>query len=86
VQTTRTLASALVDTAGEGDGVAERLRVAAYGEGRGDEVLTEDSALGSGLLAEVVRQWEGATRPAQDAGVRVCRLRSSVVLDRSGGA
>lgn len=87
VQTTRTLAQALVDTSGSGPKVwLNASGVAAYGEGRGDELLTEDSALGSGFLAEVVRQWEAETQPAQDAGVRVCRLRTSVVLDRSGGA
>jgi hypothetical protein len=87
VQTTRTLARALVDTADSAPRVwLNASGVGAYGEGRGDEVLTEDSPLGAGFLAEVVRQWEGETQPAQDAGVRVCLLRTSVVLDRSGGA
>lgn len=87
VQTTRTLARALVDTAGDGPTVwLNASGVGAYGEGRGEEVLTEDSPLGAGFLAEVVRQWEAETQPAQDAGVRVCRLRTSVVLDRHGGA
>ena len=88
VQTTRTLAHALVDTHDPGRAVVwlNASGVGAYGEGRGDEVLTEDSATGSGFLADVVRQWEAETQPAQDAGVRVCRLRTSVVLDKRGGA
>ena len=87
VQTTRTLSRALVDTTGGDRKVwLNASGVGAYGEGRGDEILTEDSALGSGFLAEVVRQWEAETQPAQEAGVRVCRMRTSVVLDRSGGA
>ena len=87
VQTTRTLSRALVDTTGGDRKVwLNASGVGAYGEGRGGEILTEDSALGSGFLAEVVRQWEAETQPAQDAGVRVCRMRTSVVLDRSGGA
>ena len=55
-----------------------------YGD-RGDDVLTEDSAPGSGFLAEVTREWEAATAPAADAGVRVAIARNGVVLDPAGG-
>ncbi|MGD0313281.1 MAG: TIGR01777 family oxidoreductase [Acidimicrobiales bacterium] len=53
---------------------------------RGDEELTEESAAGSGYLAEVCRAWELATRPAQDAGIRTVLLRTGIVLSRHGGA
>ncbi|MFO0869093.1 MAG: TIGR01777 family oxidoreductase [Pirellulales bacterium] len=56
-----------------------------YGD-RGDELLTEDSATGTGFLAEVGVAWEEATRPAVDAGVRVVQLRIGIVLTRQGGA
>jgi len=56
-----------------------------YGD-RGDEIVTEDSPTGSGFLAEVCRQWEAATEPASDAGIRVCRLRTGMVLAPDGGA
>jgi uncharacterized protein (TIGR01777 family) len=56
-----------------------------YGD-RGDELLDERSAAGTGFLAEVVKQWEGATQPAIDAGVRVVVLRLGVVLSPRGGA
>lgn len=56
-----------------------------YGS-RGDEVLDETSAQGSGFLAEVVRDWEGAAVVAADAGIRVVNLRLGVVLDAAGGA
>jgi uncharacterized protein len=56
-----------------------------YGD-RGDEELTEKSSLGSGFLSDVCRQWEAATRPAEDAGVRVVHIRSGVVLSPEGGA
>jgi uncharacterized protein (TIGR01777 family) len=56
-----------------------------YGD-RGDEILDEQSAPGSDFLAGVVREWEDATRLATDAGVRVVRLRSGVVLSPRGGA
>jgi len=56
-----------------------------YGD-RGDEELTEASTKGDGFLADVVDDWEQATAPAADAGVRVAHLRSGVVLSRRGGA
>ena len=56
-----------------------------YGD-RGDEVLTERSAPGEGFLADVVRAWEAATAPAQDAGIRVAHLRTGIVMSRRGGS
>jgi uncharacterized protein (TIGR01777 family) len=56
-----------------------------YGE-RGDEVVTEESSNGSGFLAEVCRDWESATIPAQQAGIRVANFRIGVVLSPDGGA
>jgi uncharacterized protein (TIGR01777 family) len=56
-----------------------------YGS-RGDEVLTESSGPGTGFLADVCAQWEGATTAASDAGIRVVHLRSGIVLSAAGGA
>lgn len=57
-----------------------------YGIDRGDEVLTETSAPGTtGLLTQVSREWEAATAPASEAGVRVCHLRTCLVLSGRGG-
>jgi uncharacterized protein (TIGR01777 family) len=56
-----------------------------YGN-RGEEVLTEQSTAGSGFLADTCTAWEAATRPAQDAGIRVVHLRFGIVLDKNGGA
>lgn len=56
-----------------------------YGD-RGEEVLTEESAPGSGFLAEVCRQWEAATLAAKNKGIRVAELRIGVVLSPKGGA
>ncbi|MCU1457829.1 MAG: hypothetical protein JWL73_1921 [Actinomycetia bacterium] len=55
-----------------------------YGN-RGDEILTEDSARGSGYLADVVEQWEQAAQPASDAGIRVVHPRTGIVLSPKGG-
>jgi uncharacterized protein (TIGR01777 family) len=56
-----------------------------YGN-RGDEVLTESSASGTGFLADVTREWEAATAAAEQAGIRVVHLRLGVVLSARGGA
>ena len=56
-----------------------------YGN-RGDEILTEDSALGSGFLADVGKAWAAAADPARDADIRVVTFRQGVVLTRRGGA
>jgi len=56
-----------------------------YGS-RGDETLDEQSASGSDFLAEVCREWELATQPAAQAGVRVVNLRFGVILSEDGGA
>ena len=56
-----------------------------YGD-RGDELLTEESGPGQGFLADLAQQWEAATGPARDAGIRVVNLRIGVVLARGGGA
>ncbi|MFI6329354.1 TIGR01777 family oxidoreductase [Micromonospora chersina] len=51
----------------------------------GDRTVEEDSPAGEGFLADVCRVWEAATRPAEDAGVRVVRLRTGLPLHRDGG-
>jgi uncharacterized protein (TIGR01777 family) len=56
-----------------------------YGD-RGSEPLTEASEPGDLFLSEVCLQWEGATQPAADAGIRVAVVRTGLVLAREGGA
>ena len=56
-----------------------------YGS-RADEPLDEDSSNGEGFLAEVAREWEGATAAARRDGARVVNLRFGVVLSTQGGA
>jgi len=53
---------------------------------RGDEILTEESAPGTGFLAEVCQEWENAAREAEQANVRVCSIRIGLVLSSKGGA
>jgi uncharacterized protein (TIGR01777 family) len=56
-----------------------------YGN-RGDEVLREESAPGTGFLAEVCQDWEEATTPAVQADIRTAHLRTGIVLSPKGGA
>jgi uncharacterized protein (TIGR01777 family) len=56
-----------------------------YGD-RGDQILTEESEPGSGFLADLAEQWEAASQPARDVGVRVVHFRQGMVLTRKGGA
>jgi len=56
-----------------------------YGN-RGDEELTEAAGPGRGFLSEVCQQWEAATAPAAEAGIRTCLLRTGIVLTPDGGA
>lgn len=56
-----------------------------YGS-RGDKVLDEQSASGSDFLSQVCREWELATQPAAQAGIRVVNLRLGVIMSGKGGA
>jgi uncharacterized protein (TIGR01777 family) len=84
VDGTATVAAALADL-GEPIALVSGSAIGVYGD-RGEEVLTEDSPAGRGFLADVVQAWESATRPAQDAGLRVVHARTGLVLTPHGGA
>jgi uncharacterized protein len=56
-----------------------------YGS-RGDELLREESAPGTGFLAQVCQEWEEATTPAVQADIRTAHIRTGVVLSPKGGA
>jgi len=56
-----------------------------YGD-RGSEELTETSRPGTGFLSELCRNWEDAATEAENAGMRVVRVRIGVILSSQGGA
>lgn len=56
-----------------------------YGD-RGEERLTESSRMGSNFLARLCRDWEAATEPAVQGGIRVVHLRFGIILSPKGGA
>lgn len=55
-----------------------------YGD-TGDRPVEEDAPAGDGFMADLCRVWEAATAPAEQAGIRVVRLRLGLPLDRTGG-
>ena len=56
-----------------------------YGFDRGDALLCEESVRGDGFLADVVADWEAATAPAADSGLRVVTVRTGIVQSARGG-
>lgn len=59
--------------------------VGIYGN-RGEEILTEESAPGTGFLAETCQGWEAASRQLEREGCRVVHLRFGMILSSHGGA
>lgn len=55
-----------------------------YGD-RGDEPLDEGSRPGDDFLARTALEWEGATAPAEEAGIRVVHQRHGPVIGAGGG-
>jgi hypothetical protein len=85
VEGTRLLADALVRLERRPAVLVSASAVGIYGH-RGDEVLEESAAPGTGFLAEVGQAWEAATIPARESGIRVVLPRLGIVLSPSGGA
>ena len=85
VQSTQLLARAIAGLAKKPAVFLSGSAIGIYGS-RGDALLDESSGLGDDFLADVGREWEAATRAAEDAGVRVVHLRTGIVLNPSGGA
>ncbi len=85
VDGTRLLASALAGLSDKPKVLVSGSAVGVYGD-RGDEVVDHRSAPGTGFLADIGRDWEAATAPAEDAGIRTVHLRTGIVLAMAGGA
>lgn len=82
VEGTKALAAA-ISQADPPPGVLVSASAAGYYGDRGAEELDESAPAGEGFLASVCVDWE---RAADEAAVRVVKIRAGVVLDRSGGA
>ncbi|HEX3560571.1 MAG TPA: TIGR01777 family oxidoreductase [Pyrinomonadaceae bacterium] len=84
VQGTRLLAEALAGLNEKPLVLVSASAIGFYGD-RAGEALHEESASGEGFLSEVCREWEKATLPASQAGIRVVHLRIGLVLSADGG-
>jgi uncharacterized protein (TIGR01777 family) len=85
VVTTRTLAEAIAASDRKPAFLAQN-GVAGYGD-QGDVPLTEESAsTADTFMGGVTRAWQDAAGPAADGGARVVVMRTSVILDKRGGA
>ncbi|GFG64079.1 nucleoside-diphosphate sugar epimerase [Mycobacterium kubicae] len=82
---TRRLAEAVALTPNGPRALISASAIGYYGYDRGDATLTEDSERGDGFLADVVVDWEDATSAAEQAGVRVVRVRTGIVQSPRGG-
>lgn len=80
------LLSRTLATMQDGPRVLVSASAVGYYGNRGADNIVESEPAGRGFLAEVCRAWEGATKPAERAGIRVVNLRTGVALSPKGGA
>ena len=85
IDATTTISDALAAAAAADPGRSRVLLSASavgyYGD-TGARVVTEEDPAGQDFLAQLCAQWEAATAPAEDAGVRVVHQRTGLVLAR----
>ena len=86
VDSSRTLSSALAQLDPLPEVLVQSSGIDYYGSDRGDRVLVESDEPGDAFLSDVCVDWEAASRPAVDAGIRVAHMRTGVVLGPGGGA
>jgi uncharacterized protein len=86
VDSTSTLATAIaaLDADRRPGVLVNSSAVGVYGD-TGDTKTDETAPRGSGFLPDLCRDWEAATEPAIQAGVRVALLRTGLPLDANGG-
>jgi uncharacterized protein len=84
VKGTRLLSETMANLARKPKTFINASAVGFYGS-RGNQLLDEESGPGEGFLAGVCRQWESATARAEQADIRVVKLRLGVILTKDGG-
>jgi uncharacterized protein len=84
VLATRALATALAAATPTPKAFITASAIGWYGD-TGGAAVTEDAPAGKAFLSRVVADWEAASAPASDKGIRVAHLRSGLVLGAGGG-
>lgn len=85
VDTTRALVTALAKMSARPRVLVSSSAIGIYGN-RGDELLNEESSIGTDFLSELARSWESEALRAEAIGIRVVLIRFGVVLSRTSGA
>ena len=85
VLSTKLLYKAIEETKAPIKTIISASAVGFYGD-RADEILNENSANGTGFLAECCQQWERAVDEGLKFGVRLVKFRIGLVLSKQGGA
>jgi uncharacterized protein (TIGR01777 family) len=85
VEATTVLAKTLLGLARPPRVLVNASAIGIYGD-RGDEVLDEASAPGTGFLADVAKSWESSAAPVIERGIRTVFTRFGIVLSAAGGA
>ena len=86
IKGTQALAQALAKCDRKPNVLISGSAVGYYGSRGREELLDEQSSPAHDFLASLCQEWEAATRPAGDAGIRVASLRTGLVLSPDGGA
>lgn len=87
----RTVTGQLLHNMTIGSGITPSVYITAsgvnyYGSENREKIFFESDPPAGDFLGETCRLWEATADPFSDAGVRVVRLRTAVVLARSGSA
>jgi len=85
VKSTRLLASKIAELKHPPKLFISGSAIGYYGE-TASNTVDESSIAGNDFLAYVAREWEKATKSAQEIGIRTVNLRTGIVLSTQGGA
>jgi uncharacterized protein len=85
IDTTRALVGALAKMNVRPRVIVSASAIGLYGN-RGDELLTEESKVGTDFLAGLAKEWEAEALKAEAIGIRVVLARFGIILAREGGA
>ncbi|MDR9468615.1 TIGR01777 family oxidoreductase [Marinospirillum sp.] len=85
VETTRQLVKWMITQNSPPQVLVSASAVGYYGE-QGDRIITEDTPPEPGFTYDLCAAWEAEALRAEEQGIRVCLVRTGVVLDQGGGS